>query len=127
MPVPEFLAWRSVSQPDTMRGTMNDMSEITGLREYPLARRGLMMTGLISGFTLATTRVDAQMIHTDTEGLDAGETKIPTTSGDLPAYYARPAKGDGFPVVLVIEEIFGVHEHIKDLCRRPAKDGYLAV
>ena len=106
---------------------MNDLTEITGLRDYPLARRGLMMTGLISGFTLATTRVDAQMIHTDTEGLDAGETKIPTTRGDLPAYYARPAKGDGFPVVLVIEEIFGVHEHIKDLCRRLAKDGYLAV
>lgn len=106
---------------------MNDMTEITGLRDYPLARRGLMMTGLISGFTLATTRVDAQAIHTDTEGLDAGETKIPTTSGDLPAYYARPAKGSGFPVVLVIEEIFGVHEHIKDLCRRLAKVGYLAV
>ncbi len=106
---------------------MHDMSEIAGLREYPLARRGLVMTGLISGFTLATTRVDAQTIHTDTQGLDAGETTIPTTSGDLPAYYARPAKGDGFPVVLVIEEIFGVHEHIKDLCRRLAKDGYLAV
>ena len=106
---------------------MNDMTEITGLREYPLARRSLMMTGLISGFTLATTRVDAQTIHTDTNGLDAGETKIPTTSGDLPAYYARPAKGGGFPTVLVTEEIFGVHEHIKDLCRRLAKDGYMAV
>jgi carboxymethylenebutenolidase len=106
---------------------MDDMTEIAGLRNYPLARRGLMMTGLISGFTLATTRVEAQMIHTDTKGLVAGETKIPTTSGDLPAYYARPASGSGFPVVLVIEEIFGVHEHIKDLCRRLAKDGYFAV
>ena len=97
--------------PNAMGDTsMNDLTEITGLRDYPLARRGLMMTGLISGFTLATTRVDAQMIHTDTEGLDAGETKIPTASGDLPAYYARPAKGDGFPVVLVIEEIFGVQD-----------------
>jgi carboxymethylenebutenolidase len=106
---------------------MNDMSETAGLRAYPLARRGLVMTGLISGFTLATTRVDAQAIHTDTEGLDAGETTIPTNNGDLPAYYARPAKGGAFPTVLVIEEIFGVHEHIKDLCRRLAKDGYLAV
>ena len=106
---------------------MDDVTEIAGLRDYPLARRGLMMTGLISGFTLATTRVDAQMIHTDTVGLDAGETKIPTTDGDLPASYARPAKGGPFPIVLVIEEIFGLHERVKDLCRRLAKDGYLAV
>jgi carboxymethylenebutenolidase len=106
---------------------MNDLSELAGLRDYPLARRGLVMTGLISGFTLATTRVDAQAIHTDTEGLDDGETKIPTTNGDLPAYYARPAKDGPFPTVLMIEEIFGVHEHIKDLCRRLAKDGYIAV
>lgn len=106
---------------------MDDLSEISGLRKYPLARRGLMMTGLISGFTLATTKVDAQVIHTDTDGLTAGETQIATDKGNLPAYYAKPAKGSGFPVVLVIEEIFGVHEHIKDLCRRLAKDGYLAV
>jgi carboxymethylenebutenolidase len=106
---------------------MNDLTEIAGLRNYPMARRGLMMTGLISGFTLATTRVDAQMIQTDTNGLVAGETKIPTTSGELPAYYARPAKGGTGDTVLVIEEIFGVHEHIKDLCRRLAKSGYMAV
>jgi carboxymethylenebutenolidase len=106
---------------------MNDLTEIAGLRNYPLARRGLMMSGLISGFTLATTRVDAQMIHTDTNGLDGGETKIPTASGDLPAYYARPSEGSSFPTVLVTEEIFGVHEHIKDLCRRLAKIGFLAV
>jgi carboxymethylenebutenolidase len=106
---------------------MSDLTEIAGLRDYPLARRGLMMSGLISGFTLATTRVDAQMIHTDTSGLDGGEIKIPTSSGDLPAYYARPSKGSSFPTVLVTEEIFGVHEHIKDLCRRLAKVGFLAV
>jgi carboxymethylenebutenolidase len=106
---------------------MNDFSEIAGLREYPLARRGLMMTGLISGFTLAVDRVEAQTITTDSNGLDAGEAKIPTTQGELPAYYARPAKGTHFPIVIVNEEIFGVHEHIKDLCRRLAKAGYLAV
>jgi carboxymethylenebutenolidase len=106
---------------------MNDFSETAGLRDYPLARRGLMMTSLISGFTLAIDRVEAQTITTDTNGLDAGEAKIPTTQGELPAYYARPAKGTHFPVVIVNEEIFGVHEHIKDLCRRLAKAGYLAV
>jgi carboxymethylenebutenolidase len=86
-----------------------------------------MMSGLISGFTLAVERVEAQTITTDTNGLDAGETKIPTSDGELPAYYARPAKGTHFPIVIVNEEIFGVHEHIKDLCRRLAKVGYLAV
>jgi carboxymethylenebutenolidase len=78
-------------------------------------------------FTLATQRVDAQMITNDTTGLDAGETQVPVKDGHLPAYYARPAKGTHFPVILVNEEIFGVHEHIKDICRRLAKVGYLAV
>jgi carboxymethylenebutenolidase len=106
---------------------MNDMIEVTGLRQYPVARRGFVMTSLISGFTLATQRVEAQAIHTDAAGLDAGETEIPVKDGKLPAYFARPAKGTGFPVVLVNEEIFGVHEYIKDTCRRLAKLGYLAV
>ncbi len=103
------------------------MDGLDGLKSYPLARRGMMMTGLISGFTLATTRVEAQVIHTDAGGLDAGETRIPTTEGELPAYYARPSGAGPFPTVLVIEEIFGVHEYIKDTCRRLAKLGYLAV
>ena len=103
------------------------MDGLDGLRTYPLARRGMMMTGLISGFTLAVTRVEAQVIHTDATGLDAGTAMIPTTEGSLPAYYARPAGAGPFPTVLVIEEIFGVHEYIQDTCRRLAKSGYLAV
>lgn len=103
------------------------MDGLQGLASYPLPRRGLVMTGLISGFTLATTRVEAQAIHTDTTGLVAGETTVPTDKGDLPAYYARPDGAGPFPTVLVIEEIFGVHEYIKDICRRLAKAGYLAV
>ena len=103
------------------------MDGLQGLTTYPLPRRGMMMTGLISGFTLATTRVDAQALHTDPAGLEAGEAKIPTTAGELPAYYARPAGPGPFPTVLVIEEIFGVHEYIKDTCRRLAKAGYLAI
>ena len=106
---------------------MNDVTQIAGLRRYPLARRGFVMTSLISGFTLATQRALAQAIHTDTTGLDAGETQIPVSDGNLPAYYARPAKGSNFPVILVNEEIFGVHEYIKDVCRRLAKAGYMAV
>ena len=106
---------------------MNDLTGIAGLRRYPLARRGFVMTSLISGFTLATTRVDAQAIQTDATGLDAGEVQVPVKDGKLPVYYARPAKGAGFPIILVNEEIFGVHEYIQDVCRRFAKLGYMAV
>jgi carboxymethylenebutenolidase len=53
--------------------------------------------------------------------------KIPVLDGKIPAYRAMPATGSGFPVVLVVQEIFGVHEHIKDVCRRFAKLGYLAI
>ena len=53
--------------------------------------------------------------------------KIPVADGDIPAYRAQPAGGKNLPVVLVIQEIFGVHEHIKDVCRRLAKLGYLAI
>lgn len=92
-----------------------------------LARRSVVMTSLIAGFTLATRRVDAQAIHTDTAGIETGETQIPTTNGKLPAYYAHPSGNGPFPIILVNEEIFGVHEYIKDVCRRLAKAGYLAV
>jgi carboxymethylenebutenolidase len=106
-----------------MKDTMDDMD---GLTRFPRGRR-FVMTGLMTGLTLATTRVEAQVIHTDTAGLDAGEIKVPVSDGAVPAYYARP-EGDGpFPIVLVNEEIFGVHEYIKDICRRLAKLGYLAV
>lgn len=92
-----------------------------------LQRRGFLMTGLIGGLTLATTRVEAQVIHTDANGLAAGETRVPVSDGALPAYFARPEGVGPFPVVLVIEEIFGVHDYIKDICRRLAHAGYLAV
>jgi carboxymethylenebutenolidase len=106
---------------------MQDLTELAGLRNYPMARRGMLMTGLISGFTLATQRVEAQAIHTDAQDLDAGEVKIPVKNGSLPAYFAKPARNGTFPVVLVNEEIFGVHEYIKDVCRRLATAGYFAV
>jgi carboxymethylenebutenolidase len=106
---------------------MNDLTEIAGLHRYPLARRGLVMTGLMTGFSLATTVVEAQMVHTDSAGLDAGEVQIPVKDGHIPAYYARPAQGTDFPVVLINEEVFGVNEYLQDTCRRFAKAGYLAV
>ena len=96
--------------------------------EAPLSRRGFVMTSLITGFAAAAGPVNAQtMIKTDTTGLDAKEVKIPAPGIEMPAYVAMPAQGTGFPVVLVVQEVFGVHEHIKDLCRRLAKAGYLVV
>lgn len=100
---------------------------LDGLIASPLSRRGFVMTSLMSGLTLATTRVEAQVIHTDAEGIEAGEVAIPAGDGPMPAYRAVP-KGEGpFPVILVVEEIFGVHDYIKDICRRLAKAGYCAV
>ncbi len=104
-----------------------DMQGLSGLQSFPLARRGLMMSGLMSGLTLATTRVEAQVIKTDTAGIEAAEVRIPVGDTELPGYFAKPQGAGPFPVVVVIEEIFGVHEYIKDTCRRFAKAGYAAI
>ncbi|TAG67264.1 MAG: dienelactone hydrolase family protein, partial [Burkholderiales bacterium] len=94
----------------------------------PLNRRGFIVTSLGAGFAAATLPIAAQTaITTSADGLVAGEVKVPTKDGDIPAYRAMPATGSGFPVVLVVQEIFGVHEHIKDVCRRFAKAGYFAI
>jgi carboxymethylenebutenolidase len=85
-------------------------------------------TTLAAGFALAVQPVSAETITTDTKGLEAGEVSVPTPEGKpIPAYRAMPAEGGPFPVVLVVQEIFGVHEHIKDICRRLAKLGYFAI
>ena len=91
------------------------------------SRRLFVVTSLASGFALAVQPVSAETITTDTDGLTAGEVKIPVKDGEIPGYRAMPATGGPFPTVLVIQEIFGVHEHIKDVCRRFAKVGYFAV
>ena len=92
-----------------------------------VTRREFVVTTLAAGFALAVLPVSAQAITTDSTGLIAGEVSIPTTDGPIPAYRAMPATGNSFPVVLVVQEIFGVHEHIRDICRRFAKLGHLAV
>ncbi len=100
---------------------------ISLLPKIDWTRRGFVCTTLASGFALAVQPVSAETITTDTEGLTAGEVKLAVKDGEIPAYRAMPAKGESFPTVLVVQEIFGVHEHIKDICRRFAKLGYLAV
>ncbi len=104
-------------------------SEINALvPELKVNRRGFMATSIGAGFAAAVMPIEAQtVITTSTDGLVAGEVKVPTKDGDMPAYRAMPEKGTNFPVVLVVQEIFGVHEHIKDVCRRFAKLGYFAI
>ena len=92
-----------------------------------LSRRGFVVTSLASGFAVASNPVLAQAITTDTQGLTAGEISIVVADGKIPGYRAMPAKRGQYPVVLVVQENFGVHEHIKDMCRRFAKLGYYAI
>ena len=66
-------------------------------------------------------------IYTDGAGLACGEFQMPTFDGTITAYYAKPEAKQHAPVVLVIQEVFGLHEHIRDVCRRFAKEGYFAV
>ncbi|MEQ1612617.1 MAG: dienelactone hydrolase family protein [Hyphomicrobiaceae bacterium] len=92
------------------------------------SRRSMMVTTLATGFAAAVQPVAAQTtITTDSTGIDAGEIKIKTASGDIPGYRAMPKTGSNLPTIIVVQEIFGVHEHIKDVCRRLAKLGYFAI
>jgi carboxymethylenebutenolidase len=94
----------------------------------PINRRVFLVTALGAGFALAVQPVMAQTaITTDSKGLTAGEIQVATPDGNMPAYRAQPAQGNNFPVILVVQEIFGVHEYIKDTCRRLAKLGYQAI
>lgn len=98
------------------------------LPSAPMDRRSFVTAIAAAGFALAVQPVHAQtVITTDSGGLEVGDAAIAVAGGDLPVYFARPAGGARLPTVLVVQEIFGVHEHIRDLCRRLAKAGYLAV
>lgn len=92
-----------------------------------LDRRAFMSTALASGFALATLPVQATTIRTPEAGLQVGEVAIACGNDRLPAYVARPSTSGPWPIVLVIQEIFGVHEHIRDVCRRFAQRGAIAV
>ncbi|MEH2258586.1 dienelactone hydrolase family protein [Nostoc sp.] len=93
-----------------------------------ITRRKFIATATVAtGFALAVQPISAGVITTDAKGLVAGAVKIPVKDGEIPAYRAAPATGNNFPIVLVIQEIFGVHEHIQDITRRFARLGYLAI
>ena len=93
-----------------------------------VTRRGFTVGTLAAGFALAASPVEAQtVVTTDTKGLAVGDAQVPAGDRAIPAYYARPEGEGPFPVVLVVQEIFGIHEHIRDVVRRFAKQGYLAI
>src|SRR5580704_13361482 len=105
-------------------------SDVIGLtKAAPFSRRGFMTASaaVTAGYTLAAGPVRADVITTDTSGLDAGDTKIKVADGEMPGYFAKPAGVNNPPVVLVAMEIFGLHEYIKDVTRRLAKLGACAV
>ena len=93
-----------------------------------ITRRDFVATGVATGFALAVQPICAQTaIHTDASGLAAGMMKLSTRNGEIPAYSAKPEGKGTLPVVLVVQEIFGLHEYIKDVARRLAREGYLAI
>jgi carboxymethylenebutenolidase len=102
-----------------------DFDSLTPTRDF--SRRSFVKTAVGSGFAAAVLPVTAQTLKTDSEGLTVGEVMVPVGDFKMPAYRAQPAGKTQLPVVLVISEIFGVHEYIADVARRFAKLGYLAI
>ena len=95
--------------------------------ETELTRREFVAATVSAGIALAATPVSAQKITTDASGLISEDVKIPVPDGEIPSYRSRPASGGPFPIALVVCEVFGLQEHIKDICRRFAKEGYLSI
>ena len=93
------------------------------LPDVQVDRRGFVAACIAAGFAVSAEPVLAQAIKTPMDGLEGGDIKI----GDMPAYYAVPKGGGRHPVVVVVAEIWGLHEHIKDVTRRVAKAGYFAI
>lgn len=109
------------------RSSFDPRSAFPAVASQTLGRRGFLTASLATGFAVAARPVLAQVIHTDSEGLVADEIRIPVAGGMMPGYHAYPAGGGSFPTIVVIQEIFGVHEHIRDVVRRLAKLGYYAI
>ncbi len=105
--------------------TTTELDSLTPTREF--TRRDFVQTSVGSGFAAAVLPVTAQAIRTDSEGLSVGEVTIMVGDFKMPAYRSMPAGKSNLPVVLVLSEVFGVHEHIADVARRFAKRGYLAI
>ena len=102
----------------------NDLDHFNSLvPKTPIDRRSFIAAAVAAGFAVSAEPVLAQAIKTPMDGLEGGDIKI----GDIPAYYAVKKGGGKRPVVIVVPEIFGLHEYQKDMCRRLANAGYFAV
>jgi carboxymethylenebutenolidase len=113
--------------PDTDMSHLADQVASLQPKLNPNVGRRFAVTSLAAGFAMAVRPVSAATITTDASGLTAGEVQIPVKDGKIPGYRAMPQGKTNAPTVLVIQEIFGVHEHIKDICRRFAKLGFYAI
>lgn len=91
-----------------------------------LSRRGLTLA-LTGGYAVAAWSASAEPVKTDAAGLTAGMVELPAADRKIPAYVARPSAKGRHPVVVLVSEIFGLHEYIRDTCRRLAKAGYVAI
>ena len=113
-----------------MKDMITDVESLLGQSSLsgPDGRRGFLKVALGTGFAVAALPVVAQnVIRTDATGLVSGTILVKIGGQDVPVYAAQPEGKTGLPVILVISEIFGVHEHIADMARRFAKQGYLAL
>ena len=113
-----------------MKDMITDVESLLGQSSLsgPYGRRGFLKVALGTGFAVAALPVVAQnVIKTDGAGLISGTVMVKIDGQDVPVYASQPEGKTGLPVVLVISEIFGVHEHIADMARRFAKQGYLAL
>jgi len=98
------------------------------LPKVPFTRRGFIASSLASGFALAAGPIAAQTaIITPADGLDVGAALVPVSGGNLPVYFAAPKKAGKYATVIVVPEVFGMHEYQRDICRRLAKTGYYAI
>jgi len=95
-------------------------------QDFHLSRRGLA-GAMFGGYAVYAFSAEAAPIHTDAAGLVAEMVALPAADRTIPAYVARPDARGRFPAVVVISEVFGVHEYIRDTCRRLAKLGYVAI
>jgi carboxymethylenebutenolidase len=96
--------------------------------EMGVTRRQMLVAGgTFVGYAMGVETVLAQAIKTSTDGLVAGDQQVPVGGVNVPVYEARPAAGKDHPIIVVISEIWGVHEYIKDTTRRFAKAGYYAI
>ena len=94
--------------------------------DLDLTRRSIALA-LAGGYAVAAFSAEAEPIHTDEKGLVAETVEITAADRKIPAYLARPEGKGKHPVVFVNSEVFGVHEWVKDVCRRLAKAGYVAL